>query len=151
MVFLSSGDVCVGELELPQQCQGTFRGSRGKVGFPSRRHSEEGTHPTLRGESPGFSRVTATNLWSLSSYDGDLRDRLLGASGTSSLHTRGEGRLWIPLQSLAGTRSSSGVKAGNSGFLSRADMDLGIPLGFHSGIRPRLLWRHANRLSSRAG
>ena len=135
-MFLSSGDVCVGELELPQQCQGTFRGSRGKVGFPSRRHSEEGTHPTLRGESPGFSRVTATNLWSLSSYDGDLRDRLVGASGTSSLHVTWEGPHGIPLQSLPGPASPFAVEARISGFLSSVDKDLGVPLGFPQGIRP---------------
>ena len=40
-----------------------------------------------------------------------------------------EGPLGIPLQSLPGLRSSSGVEAGTSGFLSRADMDLGVPHG----------------------
>ena len=40
-----------------------------------------------------------------------------------------EGPLGIPLQSQLGPRSSSGVEAGNSGFLSRADMDLGVHLG----------------------
>ena len=36
----------------------------------------------------------------------------------------------IPLQSLPGPRSSSGVEAGTSGFLSSADMDFGVPLEF---------------------
>ena len=51
-----------------------------------------------------------------------------GASGRSSLPSSHEGALEICLQSLPGPRSSSGVEAGNSGFLSRADMDLGVPL-----------------------
>ena len=34
-------------------------------------------HLALRGESPGFSRVTAGNMGFLSSYDGDLRDPLV--------------------------------------------------------------------------
>ena len=66
----------------------------------------------LRGESPGFSRV-AVGL--LLSYDGDLRDLLVGPQG------------------LSGPRSSSFVEAGNSRFLSRADMDLGVPLGRPQG------------------
>ena len=40
-----------------------------------------------------------------------------------------EGPLGILLQSLPGPRSSSGFEAGTSGFVSRADMDIGIPLG----------------------
>ena len=77
-MFLSSGDVYVGELlELHQGCQGPFRGSRGKIRFPSRHHSGKGPHLALRGESPGFSRVVAGKLGFLSSYDGDLRDPLM--------------------------------------------------------------------------
>ena len=130
MVFLSSGDGYGGELlELPQGCQGPFRGSRGKVGLLSRRRSEKEPHLTLRGESPAFSQVMAANLGSLSSYDGDLRDPLVGASGTSSLHASCEGPPRIPLYLLPGLRSSSGVEARTSGFLSRAYMDLRVPLG----------------------
>ena len=51
----------------------------------------------------------------------------------SSLHARFEGPLRIPLQSMPGLRSSSGVEAGTSGFLSLADMDPGVPLGFPQG------------------
>ena len=57
----------------------------------------------------------------------------LGASGRSSLHASSEGPLKIPLQSLPGLRSSSGVEAGTSGFLFKADMDLGVPLGHPHG------------------
>ena len=97
-MFLSSGDGCVGEhLELPQGCQGPFRGSRVKVGFLSRYHSGKGPHVMLRGDSPGVSRVAAANMGSISRYDRDLRDPLVGASGISSLHARCEGPLEIPL------------------------------------------------------
>ena len=87
----------------------------------------------MREESPGFSQVAVANLVSLSNYDGDLRDPLMGGSGTSSLHASCEGPVGIPLQSLPGPMSSSGVEAETSGFLSRADMDLGAPLGFPQG------------------
>ena len=53
----------------------------------------------------------------------------LGASGRVSLHASREGPLRIPVQSLPGPRSSPGVEAGTSGFLTRAKMDLGVPLG----------------------
>ena len=55
------------------------------------------------------------------------------ATGKSSLHGSCEGPLRIPLQSVPGPRSSSGSEAGTSGFLSCADMDLGIPMGFQQG------------------
>ena len=100
----------------------------------------------LTGESPGFSPVA---VGFLSSYDEDLREPLLGPQGPtrgasvmSSLTVSSEGPLEIPLQSLPGLRSSSGVEAGNSGFLSRADIDLGVPLGrplgsqASSGVEP---------------
>ena len=135
-MFLLSGEGYVGELlELPQGCPGHFQSSRGKVGFLSRLHSEKGPHLTLRGESPGFSRVAAANLGSLSTYDGNLRDPLMGASETSSHHASCEGSLGSPLQSLPWPRSSSGVEAGNSVFLSYANMDFGVPLGFPQGIQ----------------
>ena len=56
-----------------------------------------------------------------------------GASWWSSLHASLEGPLGIALKSLPGPRSSSGVEAGNSGFLFRANMDLGVPLGCPQG------------------
>ena len=46
-----------------------------------------------------------------------------------SLHTSRKGPFRIPLQSLPEPRSSSGVEAGTSGFLSRANMHLGVSLG----------------------
>ena len=43
-------------------------------------------------------------------------------------HPFDEGRLGIPLLSLLGPRSSSAVETGTSGFLSRPDMDFGVPM-----------------------
>ena len=56
-----------------------------------------------------------------------------GASGRSSLPVSLEGPKGIPLLSLPGPRSSSGAEAGTSGLLSRANMDLGVPLGHPQG------------------
>ena len=61
-------------LELHEVCQVPFGVSRGNMGFLSRRCSGKGSHLTLRGESPGFSRVAAGSLGFLSSFDGDLGD-----------------------------------------------------------------------------
>ena len=78
-VFLWSADGDVGELlELRHWCQGHFRGSGGKLGFFSRSLSRKGPQLALRGESPGFSQVAAGFH---SSYDGDLRDPLVGLQG----------------------------------------------------------------------
>ena len=38
----------------------------------------------------------------------------------------------------------------NLRFLYSADMDLGVPMEFQRGVRPRIVWRHASQLSSRA-
>ena len=61
-----------------------------------------------------------------------------------------KGSLKIPLTLLPGPRSSSGVEAGTSGFLSRADMDLGVPPGHTRAVMLHLVWSHASQLSSRA-
>ena len=132
-MFHSSGDGYVGALlELHKGCQGPFQGSRGKVGFLSRRHSRKRPHVALRGEFPGFSQGAAGNLGFLSSYEEYLRDPLI-ASRMSSLHASCEGPLRIPLQSVQGPRSSSRFKAGSSGFLCSADMDLRDPMEFQQG------------------
>ena len=77
-MILSSGYRYVGELpELPQGCQGTFQGSKGRWDFSCDTTVSSGPHLALRGESPGFTRVVAGNLEFLSSYDRDLRDPLV--------------------------------------------------------------------------
>ena len=50
------------------------------------------------------------------------------ALGKSSLYASCMEPLGIPLQSLRGPRSSPGVQAGNSGFLSCAGMEVVVPL-----------------------
>ena len=78
-MFLSRADRNVRELlELPQECQGNFLSSGGKVGFLLRHRSRIGPQLALRGESPGFPPVA---VGFLSSYDGDLRDQLVGPQG----------------------------------------------------------------------
>ena len=72
------------------------------------------------------------------------------ASGKLILHVSCDGPLGVPLPSVQGPRSSSGAEARTSSFLSSADMDLGVPMEFNRGVRPRLVWRHGTLLSSRA-
>ena len=55
------------------------------------------------------------------------------ASGKSSVHASCEGPFGIPLQSLTGLRTSSGVEVGTSGFLSSVYMDLGVSWEFPQG------------------
>ena len=148
-LFLSSGDGYVGELlELHQKCQGHFRGSRGKVGFLSRRHSRKVPHHALMGESPDFSRVVAGNLGFLSSYDGNLRDPLVwpqenpvcmlvvrGFSAILSrwcqvlgphLELRPQAQGSSPL--LTWISGSSGISTGESGLDSCGDTQVHFPL-----------------------
>ena len=150
-MFLSSGDGYVGEfLEFHQGCQGPFRGSGGKVGFPSRCGRGKGPHLAVRGESPGVSRDAAANLGFLSIYNGDIRDLLLlpqespvsmrfvrGLSGFLCRCFRGRGP---HLELRTEPQCSSPVLTWNSGFL----------WSFHRGVSPHLVWRHASQLSSRA-
>ena len=78
-MFLLRAGGDIGELlELPQGCQGPFRGSGGKVRFLSRRLIGKGPQLAWRGESPGFSRVAAGFF---SSYDREIRDQLVGPDG----------------------------------------------------------------------
>ena len=132
-VFLLSGDKYAGELfEFHQRCQGPFQGSRGKVGILSRPHLGKGPHLLLRGESPGFSQTVGGNLVFPSIYDRHQGPTRV-ASGKCSLHTSCKEPLMIPIYSVLGPMSSSGAEALTSGFLSSADMDLGVPIDFQQG------------------
>ena len=133
-MFLSSGDGYVGELlQLHQGCQGPFRGSRGKVGFLSRRRSGKGPHLVLRGESPGFFSSCGRKLGVPLELRRGPQGPACVALGKTSLHTSCEGPLGIPLQSLLGPRSSSVRDSRTSGFLCCAGMDLGFPPEFPQG------------------
>ena len=46
--------------------------------------------------------------------------------------------LGIPLQLVPGLKSSSGAEVGTAGFLSNADMDLGVPMGHQQGSQSSL-------------
>ena len=101
-------------------------------------------------------RVEGRISWFFSSYGGvplELRWRpqgpVRGASGRSSLHASWEGSLGIPLQLLSGLRSSSGVEARTSGFLSRANY-LGVPLGRPKGSHASSCVEVCSPFSSRA-
>ena len=150
-MLLSSGDGYVGELlELPQGCQGPFRSSRGKVGFLLRCRSGKGPHLALSGESPGFSRVAAGKLGSLSSSYLDLRDTLVGPQESPVAMRVARGLLgflcshcWdrgLHLELRPEPQGSSPMPTWISGFLWR----------FHRGVRHRLVWRHASPLPSGA-
>ena len=150
-MVLWSGNWYVGELfELPQGCQGTFKGSRGEVEFLSRYHRGKGPHLALRGESPGFSQVAAGSLAFLSSYYGDLSDPLVFPQESQVSMQVERGLSGFIIIQVLGPRSSSGVEAGTSGFLSSADMDLGVPLEFQQGSQASSLvvtWKSAFLLS----
>ena len=116
-----------------------------------RGHSGKGPHLALRREYPGFSRVSVANLLSLTSNNGKLREQLVGfqecpvsmrvawgLSGFLCSRCQGPGpHLELRLK----PQVSSPVLTWNSGLL----------WCFHRGVRPRLVWRHARPLSSRAG
>ena len=149
-MFLSSGERYVKELlELHPGCQGPFRGSRGKVGFLSRRCSGKGPHLVLWGKSD-FSRFAAGNLWFFLSYDRDVKDPLLlpQESPVSMLVARGlsgflcsccQGR-GPHLELRSEPHCSSPVPTCISVFL----------FSFSRGVSPRLLWINASPLSSQA-
>ena len=62
----------------------------------------------------------------LSSYDGDLRDPLWWPQERPVRMRVARGPLGIPLPVMPGPKILCGVGAGTSGFLSSADMDLGV-------------------------
>ena len=77
----------------------------------------------------------------LSTYDGDLRDPLWWSQERPDPMRVPRGPLGLPLPSMPGPKTLCGVGAGTSGFLSRADMDLGViletPQGSQSSFRMR--------------
>ena len=64
----------------------------------------------------------------LSTYDGDLRDPLWWPQESPVPMRVALGPLRIPLLSMLGPKTLCGVSAGTLGFLSSADMDLGVLL-----------------------
>ena len=81
-------------------------------------------------------------LWQvLSTYDGDLRDSLWWPQERPVPMRVAQGPLGIPLLSMPRPKSLCGVGPGTLGFLSCADMDLGVllesPQGSQSSSRMR--------------
>ena len=77
----------------------------------------------------------------LSTYDGDLRDPLWWPQERPVPMRVARGPLGIPLPTMPGPKTFCGVGVGNGGFLSSADMDLGVrlesPQGNQSSSRVR--------------
>ena len=75
----------------------------------------------------------------LLTYDGDLRDPLWWPQERPVPMRVARGPLGIPLPSMPGPKTLCGVGAGTGGFLSSADMDLGVllesPQGSQSSSR----------------
>ena len=71
----------------------------------------------------------------LSTYDGDLRDPLWWPQERPVPMRVARGPLGIPLQSMPLPKTLCGVSEGTSGFLSSADMDLGVLLESPQGCQ----------------
>ena len=69
----------------------------------------------------------------LSTYDGDLRDSLWWPQERPVPMRVARGSLGIPLPSMPGPKTMCGFGAGSLGFLSSADIDLGVLLEFPQG------------------
>ena len=71
----------------------------------------------------------------LSTHDGDLRDSLWWPQERPVPMRVARGPLGFPLPSKPGPKSLCGVRSGTCGFLSSADMDLGVLLESPQGIQ----------------
>ena len=69
--------VCQGTSSVSPRVSRTLSRSKRDGGILLETRSGKGPHLSLRGESPGFSRVAPGNLGFLSSYDGNFRDPLV--------------------------------------------------------------------------
>ena len=86
----------------------------------------------------------------LSPYDGDLRDPLWWPQERPVPMRVARGSLGIPLPSMLGPKTMCGFGAGSLGFLSSADMDLGVLLESPQGSQSSTRVGHTRSLSSRA-
>ena len=147
-MFLPSGDRYLGGLpKLHKRCQIHFCVSRGNLVFLYRHCSGKGPHLTLRGKSPGCSRVVAGNLGFLSSYDGDLRYTFLLPQENQFSMLVGKGIslfLFCQCQGLGPHLELRSEPQGSSPGLAWI---LGFLWSFNKAVSPRLMWRHASLLS----
>ena len=102
--------------------------------------------------SPGGESLLDFLEWRqvLSTYDGDLRDLLWWPQERPVPMRVARGPLGIPLPSMPEPKILCGVGAGTSGFLSSADMDLGVLLESPQGSQSSSRGGDARALSSRA-
>ena len=84
-----------------------------------------------------------------SNYDRDLRVPLWWPQERPVPIRVARGPVGISLLSMMGPKTLCGVGGGTRGFLSCADMDLGVLLESPRGVSPRLEWGHVLSLSSR--
>ena len=87
--------------------------------------------------SPGGENLLDFLEWRqvLSTYDLDLKDPLWWPEERPVPMRVARGPLGIPLPSMSGPKTLCAVGAGTRGFLSSADMDLGLPLESPQGIQ----------------
>ena len=85
-----------------------------------------GLHLAWRGEPPRFSRVAAGALDLRRGPQGPALVATGKASPQASCSGASRGPLGFPLPSMLGPKTLCGVSAGTCGFLSSADMDLGV-------------------------
>ena len=140
--------VCWGTSCVASRVSRTLSRLKREGGISLQTPQRKGPNLALKGESPGFSRVLAGNLWFLLSYNGDMRDPLVfpQESQASMRVERGLSRflssrcrvLGPHLEVKPEAQCSPPVLTWNSGFLWR----------FSRGVRPHLVWRHASPLSS---
>ena len=94
-----------------------------------------GPHLAWRAKPPGFSRVAAGALDLRRGHQGPA----LVASGKSSPHASCSGASRYSSPSMPGPKTMCGFRAGSLGFLSSADIDLGVllesPQGSQSSSR----------------
>ena len=86
----------------------------------------------------------------LSTYDGDLRDPLWCPQERPVPMRVARGPLGIPLPSMPGPKNMCGFGPGTRGFLSSADMDLGVLLESPQGTQSSSRVGACSGLSSRA-
>ena len=131
--LFSSGDGYVRELlELHQGCQGPFEAQERRWDF-SRDATLKRASSRIEGRISLFFLSCGRKLGiPLELHWGPLGPALV-YSGKSSLHVSWERPQRIPFQSILGPKSSTGVEAGASGFLSSAGMDPGVNLEFPKG------------------
>ena len=108
-------------------------------------------HLALRGESPCFSRVAAANLGFLSSYNGDLRDLLVGPQESPVAMRVARGLLGFLCSRCLSRGPHLELRREPQGSSPELTWISGFLWSFQRGVRPLLMWRHASPLYSRAG